>query len=156
MISEYNQKVQGLPPELQVRVPRLTEKFDDLLLGDSGFWELDRFNCDDEWARNSKVREAIRKVWSLQRSEEEVGILVSECLRFLEWNAARLLAISSVLKQFPSKGSLASQIIQLGNRAADSIRELSKRSGFLKSLREKRPDAPNQERLECNSAPRRC
>ena len=142
-IREYNKQVVALP-EGVVKPPMLDEtKVHELIQNDSDLWELDRFTSNEKWAKDSKTLHAVSVLATLQRAQEELFILASDCERFISWHTQKLDEIDCTLSLLLSNTILHDHLLERGARSLYALEELpylEKTANLLIALRPAVPE----------------
>ena len=121
LIKEYNKEVSKL--DNSCRPPLLNEeRLTDLLLSDSDLWSLERFRCDEPWAKDPHLRRAISSLCTLDQAEEELRILSEECQRFVNQQCSELDSLERA-RQIVSPGSAIHN--RLSKYTTDVVNSLS-------------------------------
>jgi hypothetical protein len=121
LIKEYNDKVKELPPDTRRPQSIDSNGLNTLLLADSALWDLDRFQCNDKWALHPPTRTAISSLANISRAQEEVSLLVSESLRFLNWNICRLDNIERILRHIEEQSIVSAELLIMGSKSAKAL-----------------------------------
>ena len=124
-VVEYNKKIAALPEN--PRNPRQLNEDDlnDLLLSDSDIRELNRFHCNELWATDPRMRQAISSLALLDRAEEELQLLAHECLRFIFWNVNQLKSVERALTLVSKPLSVADHLVQQGLSSQRALETLA-------------------------------
>jgi hypothetical protein len=122
LIKMYNDKVKEHPPS-ERRPPILNfERVTDLLLTDSDLWDLDRFQCNEPWANDSRTRKMISTVLLRERAQEELSLLMAEYVRLIRSHIDDLNKIETVLRFVAPRSSVERLLLKRGADAETSLR----------------------------------
>jgi len=143
LIKEYNKKILKLPKDMPNKPSPLPTNFKALLLADSELWELDRFGCNEKWARDPKTRHAISWLHNSKRATEEVSNLVSECLRYINWHQEQLNTIKGIIESIPSGSPFHLKLLERGNTSAHCLHNIQRINNQLENLSNRTLDVLN-------------
>jgi hypothetical protein len=124
VVSEYNKKVDELPPDPQNPTKLDEERLHELLEGDSSLWDLDRYGCNEPWAKDPQTKRALSELAELDRSEEELVLTSEETRRYINWNCAELNKVVVALSAMPSGSVTARCCLERGKLSADALKKI--------------------------------
>jgi hypothetical protein len=102
LIKEYNQRLEQLP-DYDLRLIPTDKDLDELLVNDSALWDLDRYSCTDQWARDRLMQHAFKHLYDVARAKEEVIILLAQSQRHVNWYIADIHKIMMALGELKTK-----------------------------------------------------
>jgi hypothetical protein len=128
LIRQYNRQVANLPAN-DSNPQKLPEKIaKDFLMRDSQLWDLERFRCNDRWAKELKTRRTISLLQEWVRGEEELHVLACECQRFLRSQCQRLENVQRTLLSVPRFSRVESILVEIGAKSEQALQLLQMKS----------------------------
>lgn len=137
-IKEYNKEVSKL--DSPSRPPLLNEeRLTDLLLSDSDLWSLERFRCDEPWAKDPHLRRAISSLGTLYQAEDELKILSEECQRFVNQQCSELDSLESSMQVVFPGSAIHSYLSKYATDVVKSLSGMQKLEKIASFLLESQP-----------------
>jgi hypothetical protein len=124
LIRRYNDLIAELPPNDNNPQPLPEDHSKLMLSNNSHLWDLERFHCNERWAKELKTRHAISQFQDWIRAEEELNILALECERFLKSQSHRLDTIQRIVSIVPRFSRIEGMLIEFGAKSEQALRHL--------------------------------
>lgn len=97
------------------------KKVGELCLGDD-FWELETsFKCQERWALDPVIREAITAMHTNRRAREEISLLNSEARRYYDWLTSKLDSCERLLSCIDVESAIGCEVLRAGVKHGDAL-----------------------------------
>jgi hypothetical protein len=122
MIKEYNRDVAHLPPDPANPLPFPKGlRINNALLEDTMFWERDHFKSNEKWATDPPTRRIIETLHEMDRIEEELDILATQALRFVNSHYNNLKKVKIAMRAVTIGSQLGNWLLRYGQKSANAL-----------------------------------